>query len=477
VGIPGLSDRDVIFVGGEWVRSDSAERIAVIDPSTEQVIAQVPAGNAVDVDRAVAAARAAAPTWAAAAIERRADLLAAIARAVTNETETLAELISAEMGAPAKVARLVHVGSAAAVIEAYAAAARTVSMEERSGRTVVLREPVGVVAAITPWNYPLYQVAAKVGGALAAGCTVVLKPSELAPLAVYRLVELAAGILPPGVLNLVCGDGPHVGQAMAAHPDVDMVSFTGSTAAGRQVAETAAATVKRLALELGGKSAAVLLPDLDETAFAKAIKGTMSQAYINSGQRCSAHSRILVPADRIEEAVAEAQAAAASFPVGPPHAAGVRIGPLVSAAQRDRVRAMVERAISAGARVVAGGPEPCGDTGYFVRPTVLVDVAPDAEIAREEVFGPVVVLLSYTDVDDAVRLANSTDYGLAAGVWGADQDAAVSVARRLRAGQVDVNGGNFDPAAPFGGYRRSGHGRELGRAGIEEFLAVKALLL
>jgi acyl-CoA reductase-like NAD-dependent aldehyde dehydrogenase len=477
VGIPGVQDRDTVFIGGEWVVADASGQLEVVDPATESVLARVPDCTEADVDRAVAAARAALDGWAATPIAERAALLRRLSQAMKDHSDELADIMSAEMGCPAKLSRIVQVGSAVAVLDAYADIAAEYPLEEEQGRTLLVREPVGVVAAITPWNYPLYQVAAKVGAALAAGCTVVLKPSESAPLAVYRFVELAdeAGF-PGGVLNLVCGAGPVVGQAMAAHPDVDMVSFTGSTRAGTQVAATAAATVKRVALELGGKSASVLLPDLDADGLAKAVKGTMSQAYMNSGQRCSAHARILVPADRAAEAAEAAAKVAATQKVGAPQEDGVRIGPLVTAAQRDRVRGYIERAVADGAVLVAGGAQAPRETGYFVAPTVLAGVTEDMEIAREEIFGPVVTIQTYTDTDDAVRIANSTEYGLAGGVWGADVEAATAVARRLRAGQIDVNGGSFDPAAPFGGYRKSGNGRELGRAGLEEYFELKALL-
>jgi aldehyde dehydrogenase (NAD+) len=478
VGIPGVQDRDTVFVGGRWLPAEASGHLEVVDPATEAVIARVPDCTEADVDRAVAAARAALDGWASTPIADRAALIARLAAAMKDHGDELADIMSAEMGCPAKLSRIVQVGSAVAVLDAYAEIAKDYPLEERDGRTVLVREPVGVVAAITPWNYPLYQVAAKVGAALAAGCTVVLKPSESAPLAVYRFTELVDEVgFPAGVFNLVSGVGPVVGQAMAAHPDVDMVSFTGSTKAGTQVAATAAATVKRVALELGGKSASVLLPDLDAEGLAKAVKGTMSQAYMNSGQRCSAHARILVPAERADEAAAAAATVAASFRVGAPQEDGVRIGPLVTAAQRDRVRGYIDRAVEAGAVVVAGGSEPPRETGYFVQPTVLGGVTEDMEVAREEIFGPVVTIQTYTDVDDAVRLANGTDYGLAGGVWGADADAATAVARRIRAGQVDVNGGNFNPAAPFGGYRKSGNGRELGRPGLEEYFEIKALQL
>jgi aldehyde dehydrogenase (NAD+) len=479
-----LRDTHAIYVGGRWVSSAGTERIDVVDPATERVVGRVPAGVPADVDRAAAAARDAFGPWSATPLAERVEAVGALAAAMQRAAGELAEMVAAELGPPMKIAKLVHVGSAVAVAESYVALGGSpelaASLETRVGNSLVIKEPVGAVGAITPWNYPLYQVLCKLAPALVAGCTVVLKPSEVVPLAVYRLAELIDGLgLPPGTVNLCSGTGPVVGEAIAAHPDLDMVSFTGSTRAGTRVAELAAPTVKRVALELGGKSAAVLMPDLDADGLAKAMRGAMAQAYVNSGQRCSAFSRILVPASRLTEAEDAATAVAATYRMGAPADEGVRLGPVVSATQRDRVRGYIDRAVAAGARLVTGGSDAPADrpVGYFVKPTVFSGVVPDAEIAREEVFGPVVVLMTYDDVDDAVRVANGTDYGLAAGVWAADPDAALAVARRLRAGQVDVNGGAFNPAAPFGGYKRSGNGRELGREGLEEFLETKAVQL
>jgi aldehyde dehydrogenase (NAD+) len=353
-----------------------------------------------------------------------------------------------------------------------------VQWEERIGNSLVVREAVGVVGAITPWNFPLHQVAAKVAPALTAGCTVVLKPSEVTPLTAFVLAEIFDEVgLPAGVFNLVSGDGPTVGEAIAAHPEVDMISFTGSTRAGRRVAELASATVKRVALELGGKSPNVLLDDADLSA---AVPDGIAKCFLNSGQTCSALTRMLVPRAKLEEAEKIAAATIeAGWPVGDPFAEGSALGPLVSEVQRDRVRGYIEKGVEEGARLVTGGAEaPDGlDVGYYVRPTVFSDVTTDMTIAREEIFGPVLVLMPYDDEDDAIRIANDTQYGLGGGVWSADEENAKRVARRIRTGQVDINGGAFNPLAPFGGFKQSGNGRELGRHGLEEYLVPKSMQL
>jgi aldehyde dehydrogenase (NAD+) len=371
----------------------------------------------------------------------------------------------------------VQVGTPLAVLASYVELLAAYDFGgERTGNALVVREPAGVVGAITPWNYPLHQVVAKVAAALAAGCTVVLKPSEVAPLAAYELAAILHETgLPPGVFNLVSGTGKVTGEAIAAHRDIDVVSFTGSVAAGRRVAEVASGTVKRVTLELGGKSANVILPDAD---LATAVKVGVARAFANGGQTCNALTRMLVPVGRYSEAVGQAVTNAARYTVGEPFAEGTRIGPLASAAQRDRVTGYIERGIAEGATVAAGGVEPLPglEAGSYVRPTVFCDVTPEMTIAREEIFGPVLSLLPYEDEDDAVRIANGTPYGLAAAVWSADQEHAVRVGRRLRAGQVEINGGAFNVAAPFGGFGQSGYGRELGVHGLEEFLEVKALL-
>jgi aldehyde dehydrogenase (NAD+) len=469
-----------LYIDGAWTPSDSTETIEVIDSVTEDVMATIPAGTAADVDRAVAAARAAFETWASTPVEERAKYLSRIGDALGARMDELATTISKETGMAKWLSQIVQVGlpinsfkSAASIAEAY-------SFEETVGTSLVVREPIGVVGCITPWNYPLHQIAAKVAYAMAAGCTVVVKPSEVAPIDAFLLAEVIDEVgLPAGVFNLVSGLGPTVGEAIASHPDVDMVSFTGSTRAGKRVAQLGAETVKRIALELGGKSANVLLEDLDSEGFQKAVADGVQKAFLNSGQTCSALTRMLVPADRLAEAEQIAAAAVAKVNVGDPFTEGVHLGPLASAAQRDRVQGYIQQGIDEGATVVAGGtgaPEGLG-TGFYVRPTVFSGVTPDMTIAQEEIFGPVLSILPYSSEDEAVEIANGVIYGLAGGVWSADKDHAVAVARRLRTGQVEVNGGAFNPNAPFGGYKQSGIGREYGAHGLEEFLEVKSLQL
>ena len=465
-----------LFVGGEWVEPSGDERLAVVNPTTEQELATVPAGTPADVDRAVAAARAAFPAWSATPPAERAAVLSKVADALAARRDETARLIATEVGSPLRFAAAVQAGLPLTVLGSYASLLPDYPFEERVGNSLVLREPVGVVAAITPWNYPLHQVVAKVAAATAAGCTVVLKPSEVAPLSAYVLAgALVEAGLPAGVVNIVPGTGPVVGEALAAHPDVDMVSFTGSTRAGRRVSAVAAGTVKRVALELGGKSANVILDDAD---LAAAVKVGLANCYLNAGQTCTAWTRMLVPASQHDEAVALAVAGTAKYAVGDPLAEGTRVGPLASAAQRDRVRDHIARGTTEATLATGGVEPPDGlDRGWFVRPTVFAGVRPDATIAQEEIFGPVLSVIPYSSEDEAVEIANGTPYGLAGAVWSADQDRAVAVARRLRTGQVDVNGGKFNPLAPFGGYKQSGNGRELGRYGLEEFLEVKSLQL
>jgi aldehyde dehydrogenase (NAD+) len=467
--------RDVIYVGGAWVDSASPDTIDVMNPATEEIIDRVPAGTAADVDRAVAQARRALPGWQAHPPSERAGYLRAMLDALTERGEEIATTIARDLGAPLPLARNVHVGTPIAVLGSYVELLATYPFGDQIANSMIIREPVGVVGAITPWNYPLHQVVAKVAAALAAGCTVVLKPSEVAPLAAYALMDIAADIdLPPGVLNLVSGTGPVVGEAIATHPGIDMVSFTGSTRAGKRVAALAAGSVRRVALELGGKSPNVILADAD---FAVAVKVGVAKAFVNSGQTCNALTRMLAPRSRYEETVELAVKAAGRYPTGDPFDEATRLGPLVSATQLDRVRDYIETGVKEGARLVTGGAEPAAATGFFVAPTLFADVTPSMTIAREEIFGPVLSILAYDSEDEAVEIANDTPYGLAAAVWSGDADHAVAVGRRLQAGQVEINGGRFNPAAPFGGYKQSGLGRELGPFGLEEFLEVKSLQL
>lgn len=464
-----MKAHDGMYIDGAWRPAAGHESIEVVNPADEQVIASVPAGTSQDVDAAVRAARAALPGWAATAPAERAALIGAVRDRLAARREEVAATISAELGAPLGFAAAVHTDLPIAVAGSYAQLAASYAFEEKVGNSTVLQEPVGVVGAITPWNYPLHQIVAKVAPALAAGCTIVLKPAEDTPLTAQLFAEAVdeAGI-PAGVFNLVTGLGPVAGQALAAHEDVDLVSFTGSTAVGKQIGATAGAAVKRVALELGGKSANVILPSAD---LAKAVNVGLGNVFANSGQTCSAWTRMLVDADRYDEAVELATAAAAKY------VPGDRLGPVVNAKQRDRVRGYIQRGIDEGARVVAGGPDaPDGfGDGYYVRPTVFADVTPDMTIAQEEIFGPVVAILKYQDEDDALRIANGTVYGLAGAVWAADDAEAVAFARRMDTGQVDINGGRFNPLAPFGGYKQSGVGRELGAYGLAEYLQTKSL--
>ena len=467
---------DRLYLDGDWVLPRGQESIEVIHSTTEEVMGRVPAGTADDIDRAVRGARAAFDRWSTTPIEERAAFLEAAAARLKERQAEIAAIIAAEVGMPLPLARSVQAGMPALIMASYAKILRAFPFEETIDNAVVLREPVGVVGCITPWNFPLHQVVTKVAPALAAGCTVVLKPSEVAPLTSFLLAEIFAEIgLPPGVFQLVTGLGAVAGEALATHPDVEMISFTGSTRAGRRDSELAAATVKKVSLELGGKSANLILDDADLT---RAVTSGVGNCYFNSGQTCSALTRMLVPQDRHDEAVEIARRVAEGFTVGDPTTGQSKLGPLVSAAQRERVRAYIRQGLAEGATLVTGGPDaPAGlEKGFFVRPTVFAHVRNDMTIAQEEIFGPVLSILPYADEEDAIRIANDTIYGLGGGVWSGDPDRARRVARRLRTGQVEINGGKFNLLAPFGGYKQSGKGRELGRYGLEEFLTVKALL-
>jgi aldehyde dehydrogenase (NAD+) len=460
-----MKAHDGMYIDGAWRSAAGRDTIGVVNPVDEQVIGRVPAGTAEDVEAAVRAARAAFPAWAATAPAERAAHLAALRDVLVARKDEIAETVTAELGSPLKFSQNVHAGTPIVVAGSYAELAATYPFEEKVGNSTVHQEPIGVVGAITPWNYPLHQIVAKVAPALAAGCTVVLKPAEDTPLVAQLFAEAVdeAGI-PAGVFNLVTGLGPVAGQALAEHPDVDLVSFTGSTAVGRRIGATAGAAVKKVALELGGKSANVILPSAD---LAKAVNVGVANVMSNSGQTCSAWTRMLVHRDQYEEAVELAATAAAKY--------GERIGPVVNATQRARVLGYIEKGMAEGARLVAGGPESPREQGYFVKPTVFADVTEDMTIAQEEIFGPVLSILRYEDEEDALRIANGTVYGLAGAVWAGDEAEAVAFARRMGTGQVDINGGRFNPLAPFGGYKQSGVGRELGTHGLAEYLQTKSL--
>lgn len=473
---PEIKVHDKLYINGQWVTPSGAGTIDVINSTTEEVMWSVPEGCPDDVNAAVAAAKAAFGKWSTTTAEERARYLQLISDRLSMRKDEIAAVIAAEVGMPLPLATAVQAGMPAAVMGSYAKMLGEFKFEEQIGNAVIAKEPVGVVGCITPWNFPLHQVVCKVAPALAAGCAIVLKPSEVAPLTAFILAEICDDVgLPAGVFNLVTGYGQVVGEELASHHGVDMISFTGSTRAGKRVSELAANTIKRVSLELGGKSANIILDDAD---FEKAVKSGVGNCYFNSGQTCSALTRMLAPRSRYDEAVEIAKKAAEGFTVGDPREGKAKLGPLVSATQRERVVNYIKKGIEEGAKLVTGGPEmPEGVTkGYFVRPTVFADVDNKMTIAQEEIFGPVLSIIPYDDEDDAVRIANDTIYGLAGGVWSGDPERAKRVARRLRAGQIEINGGKFNPMAPFGGYKQSGNGRELGKYGLEEYLEVKAML-
>ena len=469
--------QDRLYIGGEWVAATSRTRIDVHESGTGEVMAEVAETTELDIDRAVQAAAAAYPAWSATPPTERADYLEAISRGIAERTEELARSIAREVGTPIRHSRAIQVGNPIQIIAGTTRAIRDFQFQEEIGNVLVVCEPAGVVAAITPWNYPLQQVVAKVAPALAAGCTVVLKASEVAPLTAFMLAEIADAVgLPGGVLNVLTGTGSTAGEGLVSHPLVDLISFTGSTRAGRRISQLAAETVTPLTLELGGKSASVLLPDAD---IEKAAKFAVYNAFLNAGQTCTALTRLLVPQADQERAVAVAVDTALKLGLGDPLDESTRLGPLASQAQLERVRGYIRQGIAEGARLVTGGAEsPQGlDRGYFVAATVFADVRPEMTIAQEEIFGPVLSVIPYRDETEALEIANGTRYGLAGAVWSGDQDRAVAFARRLQAGTIEVNGGAFNLSAPFGGVKQSGHGREFGRYGLAEFLVAKSLQL
>ena len=470
--------RDRFFIGGAWVAPSGKEIIDVHDAGTGAVMGRVPLGDEKDVDRAVAAARGAFDAWSSTPSAERASYLEKISANLKARADEIARLIAQEVGMPIKLSARIQAGLPIANFANYAKLVKDFQFEGRVGNSVVVREPVGVVAAITPWNYPLHQIALKVAPALAAGCTVVLKPSEVAPFNAFALAEaIEAAGLPKGVFNLVTGTGAQAGEALVRHPGVDMISFTGSTRAGKRISELASQSIKRVALELGGKSASVILDDADLPA---AVKSTVNGCYLNSGQTCTALTRMLVPQSRYDEAAKLAAEAAAGFTVGNPLDEKTRLGPLSSKAQLERVKSYIKKGVDEGAELIAGGAEPPAGApagGYYVRPTVFGKVKNSMTIAQEEIFGPVLAIIPYKDEEDAIRIANDSPYGLAGAVWSNDDARAQRVARRIRAGQIDVNGGAFNMNAPFGGFKQSGHGREAGVYGLEEFLEYKSLQL
>ena len=470
-----MSNNQKFYINGEWVDPQGSDTLDVINPATEEVIATIALGNEADVDAAVAAAKEAFVTFSQTTKEERLELLDKMIAAYGERMPEIAVAVSQEMGAPTMLATRAQAPSGIGHLMFAKAALEGFEFSESVGTSEVTYEPIGVCGFITPWNWPLNQIAAKVGPAIAAGCTMVLKPSEIAPLNAILFAEVmdAAGV-PPGVFNLINGAGPVVGAAMSSHPDIDMMSFTGSTRAGVAVAQAAAPTVKRVAQELGGKSANIILDDAD---FGKVISRDVAGMCSNSGQSCNAGTRMLVPAARMAEAAAIAKEAAAKLVVGPPDAEGTTTGPVVSEAQFNKIQGLIQKGIEEGATLESGGPgRPEGlDKGYYVRPTVFSNVEPSMTVAEEEIFGPVLVLIGYEDEADAIRIANDTVYGLSGYVSSSDLDHARSVARKIRTGMIHINGAALAMDVPFGGYKQSGNGREFGVHGLKEFLEAKSM--
>jgi aldehyde dehydrogenase (NAD+) len=469
-----MASYDKHYYDGAWQASSVTETIAVISSATEQEFARVPRGTAADVDRAVKAARRGFESWSRATAEDRAQWLEKLAEAMKTRAPKIAEAIAHEVGTALGYATKVQVDFPIMMIAMNAKFIRDAKLEEELGNSLIYKEPIGVVGCITPWNYPLHQIVCKIAPALAAGCTVVLKPAEMAPLSAFFLAEAAHEIgLPKGVFNLVSGSGRVVGEAIVAHPDVDMISFTGSLQAGRRIASVAGDGIKKVCLELGGKSAFVVL---DDAPFEKAIPAGVNHCMQNSGQTCSAWTRMLVPRARHDEAVEMAKAQLAKLTLGDPFDKTTRLGPLASAGQRDTVLEYIEKGKKEGATVVAGGGKPAHlPKGFYVEPTIFANVDNKMTVAQDEIFGPVLSIIPYDSEEEAIAIANDSQYGLAGGVWAGTQERALEVAKQLRTGQVDVNGGRFNVLAPFGGYKKSGIGREIGPLAIEEFFQLKSI--
>jgi acyl-CoA reductase-like NAD-dependent aldehyde dehydrogenase len=467
--------RDSFYINGEWVKASSSETLEVTTSGTGELFATIPAGTVEEANSAVDAAAAAFTAWSNTSPKERGEFLMRISEKLAERDDEIALVIANEVGMPLMLSKGIQVGLPTMAFAENARRAAEFEWEEELGNSTNVREPVGVVAAITPWNYPLYQISLKVSAALAAGCTVVLKPSEVAPINAFILADIIDEVgLPKGVFNLISGLGPVVGEAIVVHPKTDMVSFTGSTRAGKRVMQLAAESVKRVALELGGKSANIILEDAD---FAKAVADGVFQCYLNSGQTCSALTRMVVPRSRLAEVEDLAVASAVGFAPQDPITGSSLLGPLISAVQQQRVRDYINKGIDEGARLITGGTTPPEglEQGFYVQPTIFSDVRTDMTIAQEEIFGPVLSIIPYDTEEEAIAIANDSNYGLAGGVWAGSEEKAFEVARKIRTGQVSINGGAFNPLAPFGGYRQSGFGRERGLYGFEEFLEVKAI--
>jgi acyl-CoA reductase-like NAD-dependent aldehyde dehydrogenase len=470
-----LKSSGKLYIGGAWIDPVGSEKIDVINPSTEEILGQIPEGVAEDVNRAVLAARQALEAWSEFSLGKRITFLKKIRQSLEARQDEIAALISQEVGTPLKISQRIQAWLPSADIGSFVEMADGLFLEETLNNSTVYREPRGVVACITPWNYPLHQIVSKIAPALIAGCTVVLKPSEAAPFNAFVLAEIidSAG-LPPGVFNLVTGYGATVGEALVSHPEIDMISFTGSTSSGKRVAALAAQDVKRLALELGGKSASIILDDAD---LEKAVKGTLNSCFLNSGQTCNALTRMLVPEDRYDEISRKVVEMAETFTVGDPLDPLTKLGPLISSVQQERARSLIMSGIEEGAELLTGGAEAPAEQskGYFVKPTVFGKVTTQMKIAQQEIFGPVLSIMTYKTDDEAIQIANDTVYGLAGAVWSVDAARANRIARKLKAGQIDINGARFNLNAPFGGFKQSGLGRELGRYGIDEFFELKSI--
>jgi len=466
---------DKFYINGQWVNPKGTDKLSVIDPSTEEICGEVPSGNNDDVNDAVAAAKAAFKTWGQSSAAERSALIKKLSEKVTENMQKIGELCALELGTPLQTSIAVHGGMGVGVVGSYVDVPFEMEKEEQLGNSIVIKEPIGVCAFITPWNFPLHQIVAKVMPALAAGCTMVLKPSSDTPLTAYLLAAQMDEVgFPAGVFNLVTGPGRTVGETMCTHPDVDMVSLTGSTEAGQRVGQLGAQSVKRVCLELGGKSASVVLDDADVAKAAGAAGGSIC---MNSGQVCAALSRLIVPRDQQDVAVAAAKAAAESVKVGGAFEEGSVMGPVASKSQMDTVVDYIQKGIDEGATLVTGGTTPPEgrNTGYFVQPTVFSDVRNDMAIAQEEIFGPVLAIIPYDTEEEAIEIANDSIFGLSGAVWSGDDERAKRVARQIRTGQVSINGGSFNVAAPFGGYKQSGNGRELGPHGLTEFVELKSM--
>ena len=470
-----MHTRDQLYIDGKWVQPIGTGSIEVINPATEEIIGKIPVGSKEDIDIAASAARIAFDSWSKSSIETRIDILNALSNALKERGEDIAQTITAEVGTPIGYSRVAMVGTPRVVSRSYAKILENFDWEEKVRNSIICKEPIGVCAFITPWNFPLHQIIGKVAPAIAAGCTMILKPSKEAPLSAFILADILHEIgLPSGVFNLVSGHGSEIGNYMSSHPEVDMVSFTGSTGAGISVSEAAATTVKRVTLELGGKSANVALEDADPTLVAKKAIGACHQ---NSGQTCSALTRLIIPesmSDEVYEIIAEKNN---SYTVGDPLEESTRCGPMVSLRQQKSVSKYIESGINEGATLISGGlgmPEGISK-GYYVKPTIFANVSPDMKIWKEEIFGPVLVITTYKSEEEALKLANDSIYGLSGGVWSKDEKRAIKFAKDMRTGQVSVNGGAFNVSAPFGGYKLSGNGRELGSHGLNEFLEIKSI--